>query len=486
MPGRRATAAPSLGDVELPAGGIERLLAMTGLAALGLVVGWLVGTGRTEVALGLGIAIPGAALVLRFPFLGIVAWVLLVPYFLGQQTAEVHPVRWLLHRIMPPALLFLVGLYHALGIRRARFRVTPADWALVAFVGLGVVNVLAFSVNPARMLVAFYDKVVVAIVVFWLIRALSPGPREIRWLVLAGLWTLLVQSAIGILSWVAPDLLPAQWLGRVGERTVGTFGGPAPYTITLVLFALLAVHEFHHVRGRALRTAIVLLAALAFLAVFLSLSRGSWLGAAVAVAGLAVVYPRFVGRLALAGAVVFGILAAGPLAEVVERAPARLEQQQQIAGRIVTNDAALRMIATRPLTGFGYGNFERFDEQFKRRIGDIPLEEGEGGSAHNTYLALAAENGLPGLLLYLAPAGWLALATVRSWRRLPAGGLLGRGLVAVLWLSVVDQLLVTNFMDMLHAQPWGTTLYWLTLGLIAVVLENAGDAERGRRWETVG
>ena len=41
-----------------------------------------------------------------------------------------------------------------------------------------------------------------------------------------GACTIAVQATIGILSWVAPSVLPAQWLGRAGERTVGTLGGP--------------------------------------------------------------------------------------------------------------------------------------------------------------------------------------------------------------------------------------------------------------------
>lgn len=468
----------------LPRASTERLVALVMAGVVAVSVGLLVAAGRPEVALPLAMAIPCGVLVVRFPFVGLLAWVVVLPYFLQQPTAGAQPVLWLLHRALLPGLLLLIGLRHVLGMGRSTLRIRLGDWALVGFLALAVVNIVALSENPSRMIVAFYDKIALPIVAFWLVRAIRPGATEIRWLVAAGLWTILVQGAIGVLSWSAPGMLPAQWLGRAGERTVGTFGGPAPYTVTLVLFALLATHD-HEAGGRLLRRVTPAIVALALFAVFLSLSRGSWLGAGLALVGLLAVYPRFVGRLLLVGVVVVTALGLGPLRDEIELAQTRVEDEATVAGRIVTNDAALRMITAQPLLGFGYGNFERFDEQFKRQVGDIPLAEGEGGSAHNTYLALAAENGLPALALYLAPVAWLLLATWRARDRLSRGSVLGWNLAIVLWLAVADQLVVTNFMDMLHAQLWGTTLYWLSLGLIAVAVgvdEDPEEAAGAPRW----
>ena len=72
---------------------------------------------------------------------------------------------------------------------------------------------------------------------------------------------------------------------------------------------------------------------------------------------------------------------------------------------------AVRMIGARPITGFGYGNFERFDEGYKQRVGDVPLKT--GGSAHNTYLNLAVELGIPAVVLYFSIPLWLLAQTIR-------------------------------------------------------------------------
>jgi hypothetical protein len=51
-------------------------------------------------------------------------------------------------------------------------------------------------------------------------------------------------------------------------------------------------------------------------------------------------------------------------------------------------------------------------------------------------------------------------------------------LVVILWLALIDQFIVSNFLEMLHAYAWGTSLWWLTLGLIAAVLDQAAERQR--------
>ena len=449
---------------------IGALLLLGGLA-LAAAVGLAVAAGFHQVAIGLTLALPLGAVVLRWPFAIVVLWALIMPFFLESLSSQAGPMMWALHRLALPGTLVLIAVYHALGIRRSPFRFGLVDVALIGFIALSIVNVLLTASNTQRELVSFYDKLAVPIALFWLVRATRPSRREIEVLVAVGVVTILFQVALGILSWVAPGVLPAQWLGRAGERTVGTFGGPAPYTITLVFYGLLVLHRGMLARAGIRRAMVVGLVALALLAVFLSLSRGSWLGAGLAFAGLVVIYPRIVVPLGLTGLVLVSALAFGPLSEQIGFAQERLEDDATVASRIITNDAAFRMIEERPLIGFGYGQFERYDEAHKQRSGDIPLKL--GGSSHNTYLNLAAELGLPSLLLYFAAPVILLVQTVRMRRRLKLGGPALWGMAVILWLALLDQFVVSNFLEMVHAYVWGTSLWWLTLGLIAVTLDRA-------------
>jgi O-antigen ligase len=439
------------------------------------VLGYLVATGRSDFALLLSIGLPAAAILLRLPFAGVLLWLLVMPYFV-QFLEEPNAVSWALHRIAPLALLAVVAAYHALGIRFSPFRLRLIDYALVVFIVLGVLNVILFAPNPARMGAAFYDSIAVPILFFWLVRATGVRPSDLTLLLIVGLWTVVIQVAVGWMSWIAPGLLPAEWLSRVGERTTGTLGGPGPFTITLVLFSLLGVHRLGTPMSPLLRTVVIGVVGLALISVFMSLSRGSWLGGAIAVAGLVFVYPRIVLGMSAAAVVLVGILALGPLAPIVEYAVERVDTETTIDDRLITNDAAVRMIQDRPAFGFGFGNFERFDEEYKQRVGEIPLKV--GGSAHNTYLNFAAEFGLPLTAVYFGVPLVLLVQSIRYRRWLSATGPLSGALLLILWLAIADQFIVSNFLEMIHSHRWGTALWWLTLGLIAVLVEQARAASR--------
>ena len=446
--------------------------------AIALLAGIAVASGLWQVGIVLALALPIAAVVARSPFVGVLAWLILVPYVIEQLTVDVHPMVWALHRLGVPGLLVLVIVYHTLGIRRSPFRLRVYDVALAVFLVVGVINILALAPNPSRILGAFYDQLAVPIAFFWLVRAIGPGLSDRNRLILAAAWTIAVQAAIGILSWTAPTVLPAQWLGRAGERTVGTFSGPAPYTITLVLCALLAFYAALSSGNSRKRLVLFVVVVAAQLGVLLSLSRGSWLGGGLAMLGIAVVYRREIGRFAIAAALLAAVLVLGPVGGLASVAQERLAAGDTVAGRIVTNDASVRMILDQPLAGFGYGNFERFDEAYKQRVGDIPLIL--GGSAHNTYLNMLAEFGIPATLVYLSPPLLLLALSNRLWRRHRRSKLVDWRFVSILWFAVLDQFVVNNFLEIIHSSFWATSLWWLTLGLIAAELEKL------RRGEPVG
>ncbi|HET6380049.1 MAG TPA: O-antigen ligase family protein [candidate division Zixibacteria bacterium] len=466
---------PLAGDVparERPAA-LSAVLAIAAASVFAIVLGYLVADGDSELALVLATALPAVLLVVRYPFAGILLWLLVMPFFVRLGSEQPSIVMWGLHRLGLPALLVLLVLLHVLGLRKRDFRLHVVDVFLVLLLAIGVFNVLFFSPNPIRMLASFYDKVAMPIVLFWLVRVLAPGKRELGYLVAVGGVTIVVQSIIGVMSWTAPALLPEGWLGRAGERTVGTLGGPAPYTITLVFFAMLALYWSASVADRRspVRPLLAMLVLVAMLATFLSLSRGSWLGACLAFGGLVFVYPRVTARVGTFAVVIFLVLlaAVAPFREQVLFAQERLGEVDTIESRIVTNDAALRMMTERPLTGFGFGNFEAYDEAYKQRVGDIPLKL--GGSAHNTYLNLAVELGLPATVLYLGVPLWLLATTLRRRTQLKRAGAETWALVVVLWLILADQFAVSNFLEMIHPNLWGTALWWITLGMIFVVLD---------------
>jgi hypothetical protein len=78
-----------------------------------------------------------------------------------------------------------------------------------------------------------------------------------------------------------------------------------------------------------------------------------------------------------------------------------------------------------------------------------------------------AETGLIVFLLYIFPLGYWFIASIRAWRWLPQTGFFNQALLIILWLLIIDHIIVSNFMDMIRFNQFGTTVFWMALALIA-------------------
>ncbi|HEY7847679.1 MAG TPA: O-antigen ligase family protein [Candidatus Limnocylindria bacterium] len=442
-----------------------RLLAIG--VVLALVVGVLASLGHDRTTFVVALALPITILLFRYPWTAVLLFLAIQPLIVVGADGVAGPENYLIGRLLVPMVLALALGYRMLGLSRSYFRLSVTDIAIAAFVLLAMANIQLLSGNPVRMSVAFYDHVFIPITLYWLVRVIEPREGELRWMLWLMIGVLALEFAVGMLSWAAPSVLPREWLGRAGERTVGTVGGPAPYSSTLMVGAMLAVAFLDTRRSELARIALFGVVAIAFIGIAISFSRGSWAGAAVVLVGLLFLRRPLAIRLAAVLLVLVAGVAVVNGSALSSYVGTRLSDDDTAESRLVTNNAAIRMIQTRPLFGYGYGNFELYDEALKVRVGDMPAQE---GSSHHTFLHLAAENGLPALALYLVPAAWLLLLTLRRWRQVTSRDPLHGPLLIAMWLALLHQFVVMNFMDMMDSSPWGTALWWLCLGVIHVVL----------------
>jgi O-antigen ligase len=137
-------------------------------------------------------------------------------------------------------------------------------------------------------------------------------------------------------------------------------------------------------------------------------------------------------------------------------------------------DASISMTMARPVLGWGYGNFDEAKKPFVRRVAGVQIYE---ATSHNTYLTISAELGLIGLLLYLFPMGYWLVQSLRNRRKLSREDFFEWRLVAVLWLAMLHMVVVVSFMDMIRYYHFGTTIWWLLLGLIASVVSRYTDPQ---------
>lgn len=299
--------------------------------------------------------------------------------------------------------------------------------------------------------------------------------RGVAWISVAVLATMIVQSLIGLYEARLRGTGPLGF--QIGEgvyRAYGTFEQPNPFGgfIGIGLMLAVALGAYYVIRTAdcilsrhtlsithyaltAVYSALVLLLALTL---YLSFSRGAWLGAAAAVGAMIVFAPRrrWIG-LGLAGVAVvalIGLSSAGLLPATISDRLADatdLLDIRDVRG-VPINDAnyalierqahwqaALNMLSEHPWTGVGFSNYQPVYEQYRLLNWPMPL-----GHAHNIYLNVAAETGLPGLAAYLLVWGAVFAITIRTIRR--AAGVqraLAIGLLGV-WVHLSVHMLVDN------------------------------------------
>ena len=323
---------------------------------------------------------------------------------------------------VPAFLLALLGLWLVWRERMALFSVPAVRHWLVIFVLLFV----PILVSVPGSLKAGTSAAIAAVLPLYffaglaLLRVLSDDDRRRR----VGRWI-----AVIVLFWAIDGgiqyLFGVDLFGvSVGpqNRVIGPFEGNVRLPVLLVLLSPLVVWALT-ARGATLAWAGFLLLGLvamlngsrtilpwlvlvtAGLVVRLPRNRGMWVALTVMVVGAGAVIalsPALQGKLAL-----FGKLGALDFTSI----------DRVLSFRLTIWDTALNMVQDRPLTGVGAGAFANAYAQYSTRPDDFFLVNSISPyHAHNLYVALAAETGLPGLLALCVIVG----LGIRWYLRAPA------------------------------------------------------------------
>ncbi len=349
-----------------------------------------------------------------------------------------------------------VLLWFVDGVRKGRLRLNSGLLPVLFIVYLLALLLsfpIAIDLQEAVEGVIKWLQMLVAILLVQ--EALSP--RQVRWLVWGLLAGGVLQAALGAFQFAFRIGPPNFLLLDRFMRAAGTFGQPNPFAgylgLTLPVAAALFLLHFTSVlrrQGGSLRQAfagtVAYGGATAIIAggLLASWSRGGWLGAASALAVVLFVQGGRLARgaaLAAAGAVML----LGPisyryipssLTDRIAGLPAILGSGMwDIVQQPVTDDnfsiierlahwiAALRMWEMSPWLGVGPGNYAAVYPHVRLAKWEDPL-----GHAHNTYLNVLAENGIVGIVAYLAlwagVVAWLIgmrkRILRRTWERIDA------------------------------------------------------------------
>jgi len=206
-------------------------------------------------------------------------------------------------------------------------------------------------------------------------------------------------------------------------RVNSVFWDPSVYGRFLVIAMLPSLVLL--VRQHLGRIAIPACAALAVMwaGLLISFSQSSFAALLVVVAGAAFVFWRWRALIAIvaAAAVLAGIAVAQP--QVRNRLQHRTVHSlnEASSGRASLVAVGVRIARAHPVRGVGVGGFKR---TYAHRV-HLPGKEPKKAASHTTPVTVAAETGLPGLLLF----AWLLVAAFRqAFRRRPGPLRLAAGL----------------------------------------------------------
>ncbi|MGB9183129.1 MAG: O-antigen ligase family protein [Solirubrobacteraceae bacterium] len=262
-------------------------------------------------------------------------------------------------------------------------------------------------------------------------------------------------------------------------RLTGTVGDPNELAAVLVAAIPICLALAGPLRARPVLRAVTLGAALLCLAGTINtLSRGGLL-ALGAVLGAAVLFGGRWRPQATALLVVTALATVGYFGVIAPLAAQQRVTSADSSGRTDIWTVGWRMVKAHPLNGVGSGNFQNAEVHYLQAPGTISKNGADlivnvPHVAHNIYLELLADLGIPGLLAFLGVVAAAIAATIKAARLFNRQGdremeLIARSMFLVLvGFMTADVFLSGEFAKQL----------WIAFGVSAALLKLAYAASR--------
>ncbi len=367
-------------------------------------------------AVGLGVAALGmGAMSLSSPWIGLIALVVITYLRLSDVLVHFHH----LPSIAKPLVALLLGLVIA---RWVLYGEEPSGWALptALMVAYTVVILLSlfFAANFGTAVGAASDFIkdgIIAVLVVMLLQHTEDFYRAVWALLFAGIFL----GTLSVYQYLTGDFGNNFWgfaqapvLNIVGQtnqpRLAGPIGDPNFYAQIMVTLVPLALNRvFAEKRPLWRLLALWALGATALTVIF-TFSRGNFLAMMVSLGAMALYYRPSLPQVAVVGFVLIMLLPLVPpeytarLGTLTDFIPGQGDVRNEVSFRGRTSEwiVAGMMFLDHPLLGVGLRNYPEYYLDYSSRLGLDPRRENR--EPHSFYLEIAAENGIAGILVFLA------------------------------------------------------------------------------------
>lgn len=319
--------------------------------------------------------------------------------------------------------LFLGALLLGFALEHRRRPLAPETvWLQRSFLVLAAVfllSALTTAADAISNLAIWTDAFLLPLIVFACARVAARERRQLAALAGAIAFAGAAIAALGLAQRFAGlDLAPL--LGSVGRfdtaigevRISGPFPAPEPFALVL-LGCLAGTLLWMRAGGSDALLPGAAALGLELTAIFFTYFRAAWLGAILIllIAFVASQHDWWKRIAAIAAAAASLTLAVAVGDEDVRT---RLQDRQNVSGRLATYERGVELFSRHPVSGVGF-------QKFEAAVREVPQERVEGvraiPQAHSSIVSTLAELGLIGFLPLLACAATAALALRALWRR---------------------------------------------------------------------
>jgi O-antigen ligase len=316
-----------------------------------------------------------------------------------------------------------IGLWALWDLRRTRQRSRPGD-AVVLTAALLVVSfgLRAGLTSEDRLTVikVWFDAIVLPVILLVAARQLIAGAREWRLLLIS---LAIAGAVLSLIGWAefAFDFELATRSGGTPllDHAIGIVRVSGPYPATeMYALALLSCYAatlcWRRVSGASLLSIATAVALLELSALVITFYRAAWI-AALLITAISFAYRlRTRPRPAVLVAIVAALLLVGFGLSRFDAVSTRVSNSENVVGRLATWGQDLNVFATAPVVGVGVERFTAStNDETNVEVSDVNALD----QPHSSYLGLLAEQGVIGLLPFLAltvAVWWL----IRSLRKL--------------------------------------------------------------------
>jgi O-antigen ligase len=339
-----------------------------------------------------------------------------------------------------------------------RYFVTPQSWLMILFFGFAAFSWVSngwratnldLSINPIYM---YFSVLVFFIITMIVIDSI----KRLYWSFMAAIGSVGLASLYMLREWQVGMVSYGE-----GYRPGWVVGDANYFTIAALAVLPIAFELALVAESRLQKLYAMGCAFLTFAAVTLGASRGGFLGITLMVFYLIIRSRKPARNLAFVVIVAIPVLIVAPNSPIQRFFHPDSGDKASVSKHLVGWEAGLNMIRKNPIAGVGFGNYKAVVTRYDK-TGEVRLDP---HVAHNAYLEIAAETGLPAILVFWSLLG-TAIYSAGKTRKLAMAR--GSGTLAALALGCQASILGTS-VGIFFVSGQYTRLFWFVLCMTMVM-----------------